>query len=88
MLRLWLIAMLAAGFLVVVRGHDLVHRTGLLSHCAVTQTPNGAKGSWQACDKGVLNGRPDLTSRSCRSVVRTGSVELWRCPRRTARAVQ
>src|SRR4051794_10740527 len=67
MLRLWLIAMLAAGTLAVVRDHDLMHRTGLLGHCAVTHSPTGAKGSWQACDKGVLNGRPDLSSRSCRS---------------------
>ena len=88
MLRLWLIAMLAAGTLAVVRDHDLMHRTGLLGHCAVTHSPTGAKGSWQACDKGILNGRPDLTSHACRSVVRTGSIEYWRCPRRTVRSVQ
>ena len=86
MLRLWLIAMLAAGTLVVARGHDVMHRTGLLGHCAVTHAPSGAKGSWQACDKGVLDGRPDLSSHSCRSVVRTGSIEYWRCPGRTARS--
>ena len=88
MLRIWLMAMLAAGLLVVVRGHDLMHRTGLLGHCAATQSPTGAKGSWQACDKGVLDGRPNLSSHSCHSVVRTGSVEYWRCPRRATRSVQ
>jgi hypothetical protein len=88
MLRLWLIAMLAAGLLVVARDHDLMHRTNLLGHCAATHAPVGSRGSWQACHKGVLNGRPDLARHACRSVGRTGSVEYWRCPGRAARQVQ
>ena len=65
MLRLWLIAILAAGLLVVVKSHDLLHTTGLLGHCAVTRTPPGAKGSWRACNKGMLDGSPDLSGDSC-----------------------
>ncbi len=84
MLRLWLIAMLAAGLLVVVRSNDLLHTTGLLGHCAVTRTPPGAKGSWRACAKGMLDGRPDLSGDSCSRRGRAGSVEYWRCPRHAA----
>jgi len=82
MLRLWLIAILAAGLLVVVRSHDLLHRTGLLGHCAVTHAPARAKGSWHSCERGVLDGRPDLSSDSCRPQGRAGTIEYWRCPAR------
>jgi hypothetical protein len=85
MVRLWLIAMLAAGLLTVVRSHDLMHRTGLLGHCAMTQAPVGSRGSWRACNKGVLDGRPDL-SKHCRREGRSGSVDYWRCPGRPAPA--
>jgi hypothetical protein len=82
MLRLWLIAMLAAAVLVLVKDHGLLHRTGLVGYCTATQAPVGAKGSWRACQKGVLDGRPDLSRQSCRRQGRSGSVEYWSCPAR------
>ncbi|MGB2875934.1 MAG: hypothetical protein WBB76_10740 [Gaiellaceae bacterium] len=82
MLRLWLIAMLAASLLAIVRGHDLLHRTGLLGSCAAMHTPVGRHGAWRSCQKGVLDGRPDLSRSSCRREGRAGAVEYWRCPAR------
>jgi len=86
MLRIWLIAMLAAAVLILVRDHDLLHRTGLVGHCTTTPAPAGAKGSWHACEKGLLDGRPDLSRESCRRQGRAGSVEYWSCPARVESA--
>jgi hypothetical protein len=80
MLRIWLMAMLAAAVLVTVRDHDVLHRAGLIGHCTTTTAPPGAKGAWRACEKGRLDGRPDLAHQSCRRQGKSGSVEFWRCP--------
>lgn len=82
MLRLWLMAMLAAVVLVAVKDHDLLHRSGLLGHCTTTRTPPGAKGTWRACNTGVIGGRPSLAGESCRREGRSGSVQYWSCPPR------
>lgn len=80
MLRIWLIAMIAAALLVVVRSYDPLHRIGLLASCTTIHAPAGAHGAWRSCRKGLLNGRPDLSSESCRQRGRAGSREYWRCP--------
>jgi hypothetical protein len=89
MLRIWLMAMLAAAVLVTVRNHDLLHRTHLLSSCTATQAPPNAHGAWRACRKGLLNGRPDLAGERCLREGRSGSLEYWLCrPPVTAQALR
>jgi hypothetical protein len=80
MLRIWLLAMLAAAVLVIAKDHDVLHRSGLIGYCARTYAPPGSSGSWRACERGVLDGRPDLSRQSCRAQGRSGKVEYWRCP--------
>jgi hypothetical protein len=79
MLRIWLMAMLAAAVLGTVRDHDLLHRTGLIGYCTTTTAPHGAKGTWRACEKGAIDGRPNLTGNSCIRRGRSGKVEYWSC---------
>jgi hypothetical protein len=80
MLRIWLIAMLAAAVLLTVKDQDVLHRAGLLGYCTTTTAPLGVKGSWRACEKGKLDGRPDLSRQSCRRQGMSGTVEFWSCP--------
>jgi hypothetical protein len=80
MLRIWLMAMLAAAMLVVVRDHDVLHRAGLIGHCTTAPRPVGTNGAWRACEKGMLDGRPDLSRQSCSRRGQSGKVEYWRCP--------
>ncbi|MFL5922889.1 MAG: hypothetical protein ACJ75Q_13915 [Gaiellaceae bacterium] len=80
MLRIWLMAMLAAAMLAVVRDHDVLHRARLTGHCTSAPRPAGTTGHWRACEKGVLDGRPDLSRQSCRRRGQDGSVEFWSCP--------
>lgn len=80
MVRIWLMAMLAAAVLIAVKDQDLLHRAGLIGYCITTAAPPGAKGSWRACEKGKLDGRPDLSRQSCRRQGQSGSVEYWSCP--------
>jgi hypothetical protein len=82
MIRIWLIAMLAAALLVVARNTDLLHATGLLHSCSTVSAPSGRHGSWHSCRKGLLNGRADLSKQACHSEGRAGSREYWRCPAR------
>jgi hypothetical protein len=82
MLRIWLMAMLAAAVLATVKDHDVLHRAGLLGYCTTTTAPSGAKGAWRACEKGAIDGRPDLSHQSCRRRGVSGAVEYWRCPPR------
>ena len=80
MIRIWLIAMLAAALLAVIRSYDLLHATGLLHSCSTIAAPAGRHGSWHSCHKGLLNGRADLSHNSCRRRGQDGSVEYWSCP--------
>jgi hypothetical protein len=80
MVRIWLMAMLAAAVLVAVRDHDVLHRAGLVGYCTSAPRPAGTSGVWRACEKGVLDGRPDLTRQSCQPRGQNGPVQYWRCP--------
>jgi len=80
MLRIWLMAMFAAAVLVVVKDHDVLHRAGLVRYCTTSPRPAGTSGSWRACQKGVIDGRPDLSRQSCSPRGQDGTVEFWRCP--------
>lgn len=80
MVRIWLMAILAAAVLVAVRDHDVLHRAGLTGYCTSSPRPAGTSGVWRACEKGVLDGRPDLSRQSCQPRGRNGTVEYWRCP--------
>jgi hypothetical protein len=82
MIRVWLMAMLAAAMLVAVRDHDVLHRAGLIGYCTSSPRPAGTTGSWRACEKGVLDGRPDLSRQSCSPRGQNGDVQFWRCPAR------
>jgi hypothetical protein len=80
MLRIWLMAMLAAAMLVVVKDQNVLHRAGLIGYCTSSARPAGTSGAWRACEKGVLDGRPDLSRNSCKRRGLNGSVEYWSCP--------
>ena len=82
MLRIWLMAMLAAAMLVAVRDHDILHRARLMGYCTTSPRPAGTTGVWRACEKGVIDGRPDLSRQSCRPRAQNGAVEYWSCPAR------
>jgi len=84
MVRIWLMAILAAAVIVAVRDHDVLHRAGLTGYCTSSPRPTGTSGVWRACEKGVLDGRPNLARQSCQPRGRSGSVEYWRCPARVA----
>jgi hypothetical protein len=86
MVRIWLMAMLAAAVIVAVRDHDVLHRAGLVGYCTSSPRPAGTSGVWRACQRGVLDGRPNLTRESCQPRGQSGSVQYWRCPPATREA--
>jgi hypothetical protein len=86
MVRIWLMAMVAAVVIVAVRDHNVLHRAGLVGYCTSSPRPTGTTGAWRACEKGVLDGRPDLSRQSCTPRGRDGDVQFWRCPAKVAAA--
>ena len=80
MVRIWLLAMFVTVMVVAVRDHNVLHRAGLVGYCTSSARPAGTTGVWRACEKGVLDGRPDLSRQSCKRRGQNGSVEFWSCP--------
>ena len=80
MFRGFLAAALVVVVMVVIKDGRALERTGILSSCTSIAPPLGQNGYWEACRPGKLEGRPNLTRRSCTSQVRVRDVEYWRCP--------
>jgi hypothetical protein len=80
LLRIILVtAAIAAGMAFIKDGRAL-ERSGLVHTCTAVTAPAGQAGVWQACKPGKLEGRPDLTRKSCVSQGTAGEIEVWRCP--------
>ena len=78
MLRIWLMAMLAAAVLGTVRDHDLLHRTGLIGYARPRPLPT-AKRHLARVREGRDRRRPNLTGNSCSRRGQSGKVEYWSC---------
>jgi hypothetical protein len=72
-------ALLILAVMIAAKDGRLPRRAGLTASCLVAS--RAADGSEVvACRSGVLEGRPDLTKRSCTATGTTGTYEYWRCP--------
>jgi hypothetical protein len=58
----------------------VLKRAGLLSSCSAVAARAADEGSWLACRAGRLDGRPDLSLKSCTSRGLARDVEYWACP--------
>jgi hypothetical protein len=80
-IRIAVVTALIAGSMAVVADGRLIERAGLVGRCTAVAGPgDDESGSWQACHSGVLEGRPDLTKKSCVSKTIREDVEYWLCP--------
>lgn len=84
MFRIFVVAALIVVVMAVVKDGRALRETGVLSSCEAVATPPGQSGYWEACRPGRLEGRPNLTRRSCISHGVATGVEYWRCPSRIA----
>jgi hypothetical protein len=74
-----LTALCALALMGAAKDGRLPRYTGLTGSCRVAHT--AADGSQLvACKSGTLEGRPDLTRRSCSRAGDSGTYEYWRCP--------
>lgn len=80
MLRVVFASLLVLAVMVAVKDGRTLEKFGLVGSCAPVATPGGQTGYWHACKEGKLEGRPDLTRKSCLSAGLIGTVEYWRCP--------
>jgi hypothetical protein len=80
MLRIVVLSLLVIAVMVAIKDGRMLQRAGLVGSCTAVATPEGQTGYWHGCKEGKLEGRPDLTRKSCKSIGLVGSVEYWRCP--------
>jgi hypothetical protein len=73
-----LLAIVAA--LVGAKQSNALERANLLSSCSAVAAPRGDDGAWQVCSAGRLDGRPDLSRKSCKPRGFAGELEYWSCP--------
>jgi hypothetical protein len=77
--RIVIAAVLVLALMVGIKDGRVLKHAGLGGSCHFVQ--NAADGGeWNACSKGRLLGRPDLTSKSCTSTGIRDKLEYWRCP--------
>ena len=80
MLRIALVTAALAFALLAVKDGRVLARAGLVGTCSTVTAPADPQGSWEACRAGRLEGRPDLTRRSCKTHGVHAGLEYWRCP--------
>ena len=78
--RMFLAATLVVAVMLAVKDGRLLRDAGLTGSCSSVAAPGATHTFWQACKKGRLDGRPDLSRQSCKAVAIKGGVEWWRCP--------
>jgi hypothetical protein len=66
--------------MLAVKDGRFLREVGLTGGCRAVAAPKGEDGAWQACEPGKLQGAPNLTRQSCKSVMVVGKTEYWRCP--------
>jgi hypothetical protein len=86
LLRVVIAAVLIAAVMVGVKDGRLVKDMGLSGSCRMVQTATDGT-QWTACTSGRLEGRPNLSSKSCTSSGLQGTVEYWHCPAEVASRV-
>lgn len=87
MLRILLVTAAIAGTMFAVKDGRILARAGLLGSCSAVAAPAGDVAAWHACRAGRLEGRPDLSRKSCTSEAVVERLEYWRCPTPIAAAV-
>lgn len=80
LLRIILVTALIAVAMAAVKDRRVLSSTGLVGTCTGVASPAGDTGVWQACRAGKLEGRPNLTRKSCVSRGVSRGFEYWRCP--------
>ena len=72
-------AVLILALMVAAKDGRLPRKAGLTASCIVAQQESDG-GQIVACRAGALEGRPDLSRRSCLADGATGTYAYWRCP--------
>jgi hypothetical protein len=80
LLRIVLMGALIAAAMVAVKDGRLLRDAGLTGSCRSVVTRSGEYVFWQACKKGKLDGRPNLSRQGCKPVAVKNGLEWWHCP--------
>jgi hypothetical protein len=80
LLRIVLVGAVLVAAMVAIKDGRILRDAGLTGSCSSVVAPPGQHTFWQACKKGRLEGRPDLSRQGCTAVTIRNAVEWWRCP--------
>ena len=80
MLKIALIVTFFVTAMFAVKETAVLQTAGLFNSCSAALGPGSDETPLQACRPGKLDGRPDLSLKSCTSRGLVGDVEYWTCP--------
>jgi hypothetical protein len=73
------VAVCIVALMVAIKDGRVLQSAGLTASCSpVAQVAGGAV--WEACTRGKLEGRPDLTKRNCKPAAIKSGLQYWLCP--------
>jgi hypothetical protein len=79
LLKILIVGALAIGLMAVIRDGRVLKDTGLLSTCSPVIVNGSPDPMQQVCQKGRLDGYPDLTNKACQYVGQRHNSQYWRC---------
>lgn len=72
-------AVVILALMVLIKDGRVLRNAGIVGSCSVVQKASDGT-EWAACRPGRLEGKPDLSKRSCTRVGANGDLDYWRCP--------
>jgi hypothetical protein len=75
--RMVFLATVIAVAMIAIKDGRVLREVGLTGSCSQVSAEHVF---WEACTRGKLDGRPDLSRQGCKAVAIRGKVEWWRCP--------
>jgi hypothetical protein len=79
-MRIVLVGAVILGAMIAVKDGRFLRNAGLIGSCTPIPSVAGEHVYWQACKKGKLDGRPDLSAHGCKAVAIRDGIEWWNCP--------
>jgi hypothetical protein len=80
LLKILLAALLIVAAMVAIKNGRVLRDAGLTGSCGSITKPVAQTGTWKACKRGRLEGRPDLSRQGCTAEGVAAKLQYWRCP--------
>ena len=78
--KIFLVGALVIGVMAMIKDGRVLRDAGVLGKCNAISVNGELDPTRMSCSKGLLNGFPNLSSKSCSLTSTSPHREVWRCP--------